>query len=486
MAWTARDIDVGGETDVGQVREQNEDDYSIPSDLERQQSNEILCIVADGMGGHAGGEVASRIATEVIRSDLSGRSGMESVQALRSAVLRADREILRQAEAERAYEGMGSTVVVLLLQEEKAFVASVGDSRAYLARSKRLKRITVDHTLAQEQRMSAEKARNAGISSVLTRAMGRGIEEENIDVFSIPLKEGDSFLLCSDGLTGHVDDASILGILQKPRDSKTLCRQLIEQANALGGRDNITAVVVKVGEKRQRGRRGWSSVLRMVGIAVASFLVGFTSHWLLEKKAENLERIGRRMRELVHSRLVRGEGKKDEAGLKQRESERTDVPSAVPKESTEESQTESGAGKELNQRRSERPSVPSAAPKESPKAKEPQTERRSESPSAEGSQPSVADSSEDGDQEQAGISEGDAAEETTDDTGEVPSAPKESQTERGSESPPGGGSQPSVADSSEGAGSGSEDGDQEQESTEGEVSEEAQTDDTADTSKVEE
>ncbi len=234
-------------TDVGRVRDQNEDAWlAVPDGW--------LFAVADGMGGHAAGEVASRVAVETLAEELKGVSPRD-VEAARSelerAVLHAGRRIHEQSARVPERHGMGTTVTVLqFLEAGRAVLAHVGDSRAYRLREGRLRRLTRDHTWVQQQMdrglMSESGARRHPASSVLTRALGTA-PQVSPDLSVVDWRPGDVFLLCSDGLTGPVAEADIERTLRESPDPQTAAAALVRLANDRGGPDNVTAVVVRTG-----------------------------------------------------------------------------------------------------------------------------------------------------------------------------------------------------------------------------------------------
>jgi len=246
-----------GGTDTGRKRTNNEDAFLMNDGLG-------LYAVADGIGGTEGGEVASRIAVETLAESMpdllgdkdrtpaagSAADGRTELPALRQAVALMNRKILDAVSKNAALEGMGTTLTALLVADRRAFVAHIGDSRLYRLRSGRLGQLTNDHSVVAEQvragLLSAEKARSSPLRHVITRALGTSGEADP-DVTEHPLQTGDTFLICTDGLTDMVDDREIAGILAKdpPRDA---VKKLIDAANEHGGADNVTAVVVQVQE----------------------------------------------------------------------------------------------------------------------------------------------------------------------------------------------------------------------------------------------
>lgn len=246
-----------GGTDPGKKRSNNEDAFLLKDEAG-------LYAVADGVGGHEGGEVASRIAVEVLAEavpDLMGegdrtppagtaRTVDAEVSALRYAITLSNREIRQAIDHDPALSGMATTLTALFLKKGRAFLAHIGDSRAYLLRSGKLKQLTEDHSVVAEQVRSGlltpEQARRSRNRNMITRALGIG-DDLSADLAAHPVQKNDTFLLCTDGLTEMVDDREINSILatSSPRDA---VRKLLDAANARGGADNITAVVVRVTE----------------------------------------------------------------------------------------------------------------------------------------------------------------------------------------------------------------------------------------------
>ena len=245
-----------GLTDVGMARSHNEDCFGI--DREHQ-----LVVVADGMGGHSHGEVASRIAVESIHDYVGaylqeddGTNGFpddhDPGEVLATAIRNAHRRVLTAIQKDGSLYGMGTTVVGFLLAGDTATVAHVGDSRAYLLKEGRLELLTQDHTWVNEQVvagfLSEEQARLHPLKNVITRALG-GENQVQVDLKHIPVAAGDQFLLCSDGLTTMLSDPEIQRrIAESPVGLEDTVRALVEETNARGGLDNVTVVLVTVEE----------------------------------------------------------------------------------------------------------------------------------------------------------------------------------------------------------------------------------------------
>lgn len=233
-------------TDVGRWRPANEDAHIV---LDRSR----VFAVADGMGGHAAGEVASRIAVDIIASLVQSADDDATAleRRLATAVDQANDAIAQAAEATPEHAGMGTTLTVLgfTVDGSAGAFAHVGDSRLYRFRDHQLVQLTRDHTWVQEQvsqgNLTVDQARSHPLSSMLSRALGT---QEDIEIERGPVQPapGDVYLLCSDGLTNMLTDAMITEILSNNDEPRTAAEQLVDKANQQGGRDNITALVVRV------------------------------------------------------------------------------------------------------------------------------------------------------------------------------------------------------------------------------------------------
>lgn len=243
-----------GTTDVGKKRSHNEDSYLIDDELQ-------LYVVADGMGGHAGGGTASRLAVETIDREVRAAWARQDSafrvygplqesplpEVLRAAVERACVSIFTAAQRDPNLAGMGTTVIALLIKDDHALFAHVGDSRAYLVRGDLIQQISEDHSLVNEQikagMITAEEARHSRYKNIITRSVGFE-EEVQVDVMGIVTEPGDTFVLCSDGLANMVEDQEILDYVRRHRLAE-LPGRLVDLANERGGDDNITVVVVQ-------------------------------------------------------------------------------------------------------------------------------------------------------------------------------------------------------------------------------------------------
>jgi PPM family protein phosphatase len=230
-----------GATDVGHVRERNEDS----SFADRTKG---LFIVADGMGGHQGGETASRMTVEHVASEMARCPRRRRLEWLVDSILGAHRKVMASADSDPKLRGMGTTVVAAVFDGSSIGIAHVGDSRCYRFRHGALKQLTTDHTLLEEIRKEGQRitpAVKASSEHVLTRAIGH-TRNTQPDATYQDVLPGDLYLLCSDGLAPEVSDRDIADVLSKARTMKGAAADLIERARWAGGRDNCTVIVVRV------------------------------------------------------------------------------------------------------------------------------------------------------------------------------------------------------------------------------------------------
>lgn len=232
-------------TDIGKTRKINQD-YVFTS--ERAMGNlPNLFIVADGMGGHKAGDYASRCAVETVCEEITKSMEKEPVVVLRKAIEAANERVYQKAQEDASYEGMGTTMVAATCLGNCLQVANVGDSRLYVV-GEEIRQITQDHSLVEEMvRMGAMDrvtAQNHSKKNIITRAIGAS-EKVEIDFFSVDIKEGESILLCSDGLTNMLEDEEIRMIMLGQRDVVEKVQTLVWEANKRGGVDNITVVLIE-------------------------------------------------------------------------------------------------------------------------------------------------------------------------------------------------------------------------------------------------
>jgi protein phosphatase len=249
-------IRYAAKTDVGMKRTHNEDYFSLIED-------EQLFLVADGMGGHASGEVASKMAAETIgefyqrtREDEDAtwpykmdRSLSYVENRLVCAVKLANLRIFETSCRDIRYKGMGTTIVSCMVSGDKAYVGHVGDSRVYRIRGGRIEQITRDHSLLEDYKeakpdMTEEEERNFPHKNVITRALGMR-ETVQVDIKAHQIQSGDLFILCSDGLSGMVPDEQILYIAQNAKSLERAVAELVDAANRAGGTDNVTTLLLQ-------------------------------------------------------------------------------------------------------------------------------------------------------------------------------------------------------------------------------------------------
>ena len=238
-------VRIGAATDPGRVRGENEDSYVVAS---------RVFAVADGMGGHAAGEVASAMAVGILNDRLAG--GAASIDVAIAAVVEANAAIFHGAHSNSAQRGMGTTLTAMTVLQpaanggpDRLVLLNVGDSRGYLYRARQLRRATIDHSYVQELvatgHISEDEARTHPRRNIVTRALG--IEPTvRVDSWVLPLVRADRFVLCSDGLVDEVTDDQIAAIIAANPEPQTAADQLVAAANANGGRDNVTVLVIDV------------------------------------------------------------------------------------------------------------------------------------------------------------------------------------------------------------------------------------------------
>jgi PPM family protein phosphatase len=246
-----------GDTNIGRKRDHNEDSIALP------ETGERLAIVCDGMGGHASGEVASRLAVELIvdhfvetgkQQTLTwpykvDRDMRKDINRMVTGVMLANLEIWERSQREARFKGMGTTCVALYFLDDHLIIGHVGDSRCYRARGTELVQLTEDHSLINDyirmKRVTPEEAENWPHKNVIVRALGMK-ESVQVDILTEAPRAGDTFLLCSDGLTGMIKDDQIQHVLMTERDLDRAVERLITAANEEGGVDNISVVLARI------------------------------------------------------------------------------------------------------------------------------------------------------------------------------------------------------------------------------------------------
>jgi PPM family protein phosphatase len=232
---------VAAVTDPGRTRRHNEDAYVI---------DPPLFAIADGMGGAQAGEVASRLATAALKE--GGADGGGGERRIADLIQQANRRVYDRSSSDPNTSGMGTTITVALVEDDRVAFGHVGDSRAYLIRDAQMEQLTEDHSLVNELlktgKLSREEAETHPQRSVITRALGTD-PDVDVDTFSVRAESGDLFLLCSDGLTDMVSEDSILDVVERNRDDiEGALRALVKAANRGGGQDNITVVAFEIAD----------------------------------------------------------------------------------------------------------------------------------------------------------------------------------------------------------------------------------------------
>lgn len=230
-------------TDIGKLREINEDTFLV---------EDKIFAVADGMGGHRAGEVASSMAIDILKKRAGefeeGDTPQRIQKMLKEALDEVNDAIVKKGETQGDYLGMGTTLTAFHISERRIFLVHIGDSRAYLIRNGKITQLTQDHTLVADMvgkgEISEEEARIHPLKNILVRALGTDIKAE-VDLLSEEVQPGDRILLCSDGLSSMLRDEEILSIVNESESLENACQRLIDTANTNGGEDNTTVVLVE-------------------------------------------------------------------------------------------------------------------------------------------------------------------------------------------------------------------------------------------------
>ena len=232
-------------TDAGVVREMNQDYYFSSDTAVGNLPN--LFIVAAGMGGHKAGDYASRYTIERVVASVSRNTGEEPIAIMKEAINKANELLVAESREDESKSGMGTTLVIGTIIGNKLFVANIGDSRLYVV-GQNMRQITRDHSLVDEMvrlgEINADEARVHPDKNIITRAVGTSDHVE-ADFFEVEITADDTILLCTDGLTNMVRDDEILDIIKKYDNAQAATMQLVKEANANGGRDNITVMIIK-------------------------------------------------------------------------------------------------------------------------------------------------------------------------------------------------------------------------------------------------
>lgn len=241
---------IAAASDVGKVRKANEDSYYV-SDIINEN---VVAVVADGMGGHKGGKVASSMVAEYIQSacyenDFFSKDADELCEISREVIARLNEEIFKRAAADETLSGMGTTLVMCVASSKRVFCANIGDSRMYHISGDEMTQITLDHSLVQELISKGEITREEALlhpnRNVITRAVGTDKYVEP-DFFECSAKKGDFIILMSDGMTNMVSEDDIYYITKNTASPDEACKKLVTMANNAGGSDNITIVIIRL------------------------------------------------------------------------------------------------------------------------------------------------------------------------------------------------------------------------------------------------
>jgi len=243
-------VKLGAKTDLGRIRENNEDkfDFYEPEDAAVLATKGCFYGIADGMGGHSAGQIACELALKVVIRAYYANPSPDTHASLRRAVEEANALIYDTAQMMTERNGMGTTLTAVVVREDMLTVAQVGDSRGYLLRDGQITQITEDHSWVAEQvrigAMSLEEAQASPFRNIITRSIGTSSTVEP-DITTHELRVGDSIILCSDGLSGHLDPMEIAAVAAEHSPSSAAMR-LVEEANERGGRDNITVLILSI------------------------------------------------------------------------------------------------------------------------------------------------------------------------------------------------------------------------------------------------
>lgn len=238
-------MEVSSATSTGRIRPLNEDSHFVS---QPDASGTVLAIVADGMGGHNAGEVASGKAVGIVQKDALGKCGKNAKDVLIKAVNDANREIYEMSINAKNLSGMGTTMTACVAEEGSATAVQVGDSRLYLIRGDKITQITKDHSLVEmlleNGKITKEEARRHPQKNIITRAVGTD-RTVDADIYDFATEKGDVILLCSDGLVNMVEDNDILSVINESKTLDDAAKRLVAAAEDAGGTDNITVILIR-------------------------------------------------------------------------------------------------------------------------------------------------------------------------------------------------------------------------------------------------
>jgi protein phosphatase len=280
-------LDIAALSDAGLKRERNEDSWSgPPPDLPAEQEalKGQLYVVADGVGGHLAGELASKLATDIIPQRYYADPAPGVKTSLQAAIRAADEHICQEAGAKLKQHGMSTTITAAVLRGDHLTIANVGDSRAYLIRQGRARQATVDHSWVEEQvqfgLITREEAAHHPHRNIITRSLGSNMELQ-IDTFEEHVEPGDSLLLCSDGLSNMVADQELADLASQDKSAETIVHELIELAKQRGAPDNVTVILLKTSPLR--GPRAQNLLVRGILTGLILLLIGILLLWMFSQ-----------------------------------------------------------------------------------------------------------------------------------------------------------------------------------------------------------
>ncbi len=264
-------------SDLGRTRRNNQDFLGVH---ESKEGGFSLFVVADGMGGHAAGEVASKTAVKAVIDEFVSSSAESDGLRLAVSIEKANTRVRDVAKSDISYQGMGTTCVALVMRRATAIIAHVGDSRAYLIRDGRIRQLTRDHSpiwdMVEKGEITKEEARSHPSRNMISRSLGiKSTVSVELHPNPIDICSGDIFMLCSDGLTSKLDDFEILNIVMDSVSLKDGCKKLISRANEKGGDDNISVILVKAISGQGREKAGTNTFAWwLLAVITALILVG--------------------------------------------------------------------------------------------------------------------------------------------------------------------------------------------------------------------
>jgi protein phosphatase len=280
-------LDIAALSDAGLKRERNEDSWSGPPPnlpAERKTIKGQLYVVADGVGGHLAGELASKLATETIQQHYYADPAPDVTTSLPAAIRAADERICQEAGAKLKQHGMSTTITAAVLRGDQLTIANVGDSRAYLIRQGRARQATVDHSWVEEQiqfgLITREEAAHHPHRNIITRSLGSNAELQ-IDTFEERVEPGDGVLLCSDGLSNMVADQELADLASQDKSANIIVHELVELAKQRGAPDNVTVILLKTSP--MRGPRAQNLLARGILTGFILLLIGILLLWMLSQ-----------------------------------------------------------------------------------------------------------------------------------------------------------------------------------------------------------